>query len=792
MNDRLAPDTACQVVVTGSGLVSPLGIDRQATWRRICDGQTGLGPLTALEQQPPDLKDGGQAPDMPGRSSDEPREVRYLRHVIGSALREAGLADPSRRPYAAERCGLVVGTTLHGMRAGGAFFRTGDFNQLQSFQAAAVLERATDGFRLEGLATTTCSACSSGLSSIALGVSLLQTGELDMVIAGGYDPISEYAYAGFNSLRLVAAGPPRPFGIDREGMKLGEGYGALVLERADDALQRGAKPMGQVLAFGESADAHHLTQPHPEGRGAAQAIREALAAAELRPAEIDLIVAHSTGTRDNEPSEYAAFKQVFAGALSDLPIVAFKSRLGHSLGGAGTVESILALCALEDQMIPPTDHVEGDRLEFPELRFARGRAEPAPLRRAIVLSLGFGGANTCLVLGTPPESRAAPYVLPSRGRARHKAVITGIGVVLPGAIGREGLATLTAGDPSPEAMPRSIDAAAIAELLRTRRVRRMSEYVKLALASARLACRDGGLEGESPFGDHDAAIAGTAHGSMSYCSRYYRQIVEEGLEAANPMLFAEGVPNAAAAHLSLALGLTGPCQTIIGSRTAGLDAIHLAALRIEQGRWQRALICAAEEAPGILRDAYRHCGLHALEDRVGEPFDSDHGFVLSSGAVTLLLESASLAESRGVPIRGTIQGSGAAFHPRSGGKAPGWADRWRHVLDGIGRPGRYLSSANGTWIGGAEAAAIAGGSEIETPIVGSVYGHFGELFSVGPLAAVAMALVTGRLPALRGQPPAHANLAAADDRTEADDFAVLCTDYTGPISAVRIRRDANA
>src|SRR5690606_34977483 len=160
----------------------------------------------------------------------------------------------------------------HGMRAGGRFLRTGDPTPLSDFLAGDVLQRAVGDRPLEGDALTTCSACSSSLGAVALAVTLLETGQLDLVVAGGYDTVSEYAYGGFNSLRLVAEGPLRPFAKNRQGMKLGEGYGLVVLERADAAARRGAKPLAQVLGFGESADAHHLTQPHPQGEGAAAAM----------------------------------------------------------------------------------------------------------------------------------------------------------------------------------------------------------------------------------------------------------------------------------------------------------------------------------------------------------------------------------------------------------------------------------------------------------------------------------------------------------------------------------------
>src|SRR5207247_4173637 len=248
------------VVITGAAVVTSLGLDHETTWRAGREGRCGGGPRTALEQPLPEGRDGGQAVELPADfEPGRPREVRYLRRAILDALGDAGLpagaGQVDRLPYAPERCGLLFGTTLHGMRAAGRFLRTGDFEPLRTFLAASVLRAAARELPFAGLAATTCSACSSSLSSIALGVTLLRAGELDVVVAGGYDPVSEYVYAGFNSLRLVAEGPLRPFARGRAGMKVAEGYGVVVLERAGDARRRGGKsPVARVLGYGESAD----------------------------------------------------------------------------------------------------------------------------------------------------------------------------------------------------------------------------------------------------------------------------------------------------------------------------------------------------------------------------------------------------------------------------------------------------------------------------------------------------------------------------------------------------------
>jgi 3-oxoacyl-[acyl-carrier-protein] synthase II len=732
--------------MTGAGMITPLGLGRDATWQAVLQGRCGIGPMPAIESPLQPGTQGGQAPDLPADFAPElPREARYLRHAILEALRDAGVAD--KLPYPAERCGLLLGTTLHGMRAAGRFLRSKNHGDLKDFLAGAVLRNATEGFHFNGASLTTCSACSSSLGSIALAMTMLRTGELDLVVAGGYDAISEYVYGGFNSLRLVASGPVRPFTRGREGMKLSEGYGIVVLERAEDAAARGARPLAAVLGFGESADAHHLTQPHPQGEGAARAMTQALADAGVTIDEIDLIAAHATGTPDNDASEFAALSRVFGQKLPHIPVVAFKSHLGHTLGGAGAVELILSALALRDQVVPACANVQREDVEFDNLNVTTGDPRRARIRFTLNTSLGFGGANTCVTLGLPAETPSPVQSRRPMKRPDRDVFITGIGTVFPGAIGNEQFLALRSNLVLPEHQSGRVTDEEILPLLNARRVRRMSEYVKLSLAATVLCLRDAGVENDREFSESCAAILGTTQGSTGYCEAYYSQIVNEGIAGANPMMFAEGVPNAAAAHLSLMLSLKGPCQTVIGSRTAGLDAIRLAWTRIAAGEWERAVVGAAEEYSTQVDAAYRHwVPSGEISPRCG------------AGAVTFLLESKSSLESRrGRACGRVLGGAGSACRGRN------IARLVRQVVRQLSNPPRVIGSANGTWIDRAEAAGLRG-TTILAPDP-----HLAECYSVLPLAAIA-----GRL------------LAPDEDAKGPTRFASIATDYSGSVSGVLI------
>lgn len=803
MKDSLRKNPS-RILITGSALATSLGVDRETTWQAVLAGRCGFGPMTAMESPLAAGKDGAQAVDLPADfSPDLPREARYLKWTLAAALADAGLTDAN--PYSRDRCSILLGTTLHGMRAGGEFLRTGDYARLQKFSAGATVAIAATNLPFDGAGLTTCSACSSSLGAIALAVTMLQNGQADCVIAGGYDTISEYVYGGFNSLRLVADGPLRPFSKNRAGMKLAEGYGIVVLERAEDFAKRadvemaaihssgdrshhrpqpsGRRAIAQILGWGESADAHHLTQPHPQGDGAARAIAAALARAEVSPAGIDLIAAHATGTPDNDAGEFAALSRVFGDDLPRVPVVGFKSHLGHTLGGAGAVELILSSLALRDQIVPACASITADDLEFPGLNVSVGSAKPATIRATLNTSLGFGGANTCVVLAVPDvgsalADRGAPMVRQGGPYMEQEVFITGLGVIAPGVLGREGLLDRLQHPQPTAALTLPIGDAALEGLLNARRIRRMSEYVKLQLAAATLACRDAGLADLGEFAAEFSAILGTAHGSANYSYNYYEQIVREGVLGANPMLFAEGVPNAGAAHISLMLGLKGACQSVIGTRTAGLDALALATARIASGAWDRAIVGAGEEESDVVRRAYQHCGMAASGESDGA-FAGRTGFVCAGGAAAMVLESRKAFEARGGRPIAQITGSSFARSDRAG-----FSTAAERVLRDLGSPSHVLSSAAGTWLDEIEATAIRA---VGSHAASSIYGHVAETFSATPLIGMAAVIAGKALPRLLSHPTGAGAVPAADGSETIGEFAAICTDPTGLVSGVTIR-----
>ena len=387
-----------------------------------------------------------------------------------------------------------------------------------------------------------------------------------------------------------------------------------------------------------------------------------------------------------------------------------------------------------------------------------------------------------MILGAPDRARRSLEVRgQGQGQGGDEPCISGIGIVLPGIGDNEAFVKRLESDGEPAW---GADVAAIAQeqlqgLVNARRVRRMSEYVKTTLAATSLALRDAGIENFSSLADASGALIGTTHGSCNYCVAYYQQIVREGICAANPILFAEGVPNSGAAQLSLMLSLKRSCQAIIGTRTAGIDALAFAADRIRTGQCARMIVSAAEESHDIVRDAHRHCGQAAQSG--GAPFLFQNGFVMSPAGVTLIIESRREVERRGGRARARIEAVSQAYGPRA------LASRSvARVMEQLGEPKNVISSACGCWIDRAEAVGLRHAGRER--VVSSIYGHVAETFSAGALLGIAAAVLSGKLPKLRGGGLKEDGvLRPGDGVARAESFAALCTDFAGGVSGVGVK-----
>jgi len=404
------PHPSPPVVITGLGAVSPLGWGLGSFWDGLRSGKTAIGPFDRFDHSGYRSHLAAQV-DLtaePERPRGKPLRLSLADRFAIAAAREAVARAKLDLSGCRGRAGVYFGSSTGGMREAEVYLeallaaaagrgKPPATSLLASQQHSSPGNAVARDLGIGGPVQTVSVACASSAMAIGDAVRAVRRGEVDVAIAGGSDSLCRLTYAGFNALMAVDQRPCRPFRGDRAGLSLGEGAAALVLEPLERAMGRGARPF--ALAAGEAAtcDAHHMTTPHPEGIGIAEAIRGALADALLDPSEIDFVNAHGTGTLLNDTAEYEALVAVFGDRAPDLPVTSTKSLVGHLLGSAGALEAVATiLCLLNGEVHPmPDDGTSDPRIR---LRLVLGRPlRLARARHALSTNLAFGGANAALV-----------------------------------------------------------------------------------------------------------------------------------------------------------------------------------------------------------------------------------------------------------------------------------------------------------------------------------------------------------------------------------------------------------
>jgi len=400
------------VAISGYGITTCLGTGAAANWAALREGRSGLGPIRSFDPGDHPVRTGGDAPPAPpGLLRLFPRDLAPLAHLLG-ACREA-LAMAGLEGAGGTRAGLVIGSSLAHAGPSASFLRLRSagappgeaFRALEGSYIEEQLARIAGELGFEGPALLVSNACAAGASCVARAAEMLRSERCDLVVAAGYDDLSPFTHAGFGCLFALSRTRPRPFGAGRDGMNLGAGFAAMVLEPLERVLARpGRAPRAILAGHGESSDAHHLTHPHPDGLGAALAMHRALEMAGIGPEEIDAINCHGTATPSNDSAEARALRSVFGERLARIPVCASKPALGHTLGAAGAVEAVVTILSIEHGFLPPTpDAGEIDPALGPLDLVSEGR--PGRIGRAMSNSFGFGGCNASLILAAPGACR---------------------------------------------------------------------------------------------------------------------------------------------------------------------------------------------------------------------------------------------------------------------------------------------------------------------------------------------------------------------------------------------------
>lgn len=405
-----------RVVVTGLGLVTPLGIGIAKNWEAVVAGRSGITAISRfsdLEFFPTRIA--GQVLDFRAENFIEPKEIKKMDLFIQYSVAAAGMAlqDGAFKvdPEEAERVGVIIGVGLGGIETIEYYNRAlleGGPRKVSPFFIPKVISNLAPGqiairHGAKGVNWTTTSACASGNHAIGEAFHLIRGGLQDAVIAGGAEAaITPLGVSGFSAMRALSTRndepdrASRPFDKDRDGFVMAEGSGVMILEEREKALKRGAKIYAEIIGYGANGDAYHMTAPSPEGEGAARCMALALKDAGIPPQAVDYINAHGTSTEYNDINETQAIKKVFGERAYKIPVSSTKSMTGHLLGAAGAVEGIYCVLALKDGIIPPTINYENADPQC-DLDYVPNRARKADIRVVLSNSFGFGGTNACVI-----------------------------------------------------------------------------------------------------------------------------------------------------------------------------------------------------------------------------------------------------------------------------------------------------------------------------------------------------------------------------------------------------------
>ncbi len=406
-----------RVVITGLGMLTPLGNTVDKNWQSLCKGESGIGPVTRFDTSECRTKIAGEVKDFEPANFMEKKTARRASRFIQFSAAAARMALEDARltidSTNAERTGVAVATAMGGIDSfekSHKLVMDGQREKVSPFFIPSYICNLAAGevaiqFGAKGPLMCSVTACAAGTHSIGEAYRVIKYGDADAMVAGGTEAaLSPVLFAGLDSLKVMSTRnndptkASRPFDKERDGFICGEGAGMLVLEELGAARARGARIYAEVLGYGNNCDAYHITSPESDGLGAAQCMNRAIKDAGLTINDIDNINAHGTSTLINDQTETRAIKRLFGERAKQIPVTANKSMLGHLWGGAGAVESIVSILTIVHGIIPPTINLENPDPDC-DLDYVPQVARKAQVKTVLSNSFGFGGTNGCLIFG---------------------------------------------------------------------------------------------------------------------------------------------------------------------------------------------------------------------------------------------------------------------------------------------------------------------------------------------------------------------------------------------------------
>jgi 3-oxoacyl-[acyl-carrier-protein] synthase II len=645
--------SARSLCVTGLGLVTSLGVGVEATWSRLVGGERAIRPVSLFDVGGQRVGVAAQVEGAWGTKQGWSRASAMALAAAKEAMAAARL-DPRRA-----RVGLVVGGTTGGMfeteqllaRLHAEPLRREVLVGMLSHPLTATGDRLAEQIGPFARVRTLASACSSGANALVVAAGWLLAGEVDAVVAGASDGLCRLTLSGFNALCAIDPEPCRPFDRRRRGTSLGEGAGFLVLEGDASARARGASPIARLAGWALGAEAHHITNPAPDGAVVASLVERAIGSAGLSAADVDYVNAHGTGTPLNDSMEAAALARALGPHVARIPVSSTKAQIGHTLGAAGAVEAVITALVVARRTLVPTAGLDDPDPALGLVHVPHVGREVPHVRAALSNAFGFGGMDTVLVFTEPRPRPSGPAVPPASGTAdasprgsernrqsqvRPNPIITGVAAFGPwGLFGLDECATLVErrfepGDaPDPDAH------------LEATKARRLDRSARLGAAAVQRALAEAG----APVAG-TGVVLGSAFGNVDGSAAFMHRIFERGPRSASPAEFPNLVPSSPVGHTSIYLGLRGPSFATADLATSGESAFVQAVQLVAAGEAARVVGGAVEPRSDIVQRVLAALFAHAA---------SQAGAARSDVAAAIVIEAEGEAAARGARVLARVR-----------------------------------------------------------------------------------------------------------------------------------------
>ncbi len=603
-------------VITGLGIVCPVGNNVEESWDNIQKGKSGIAEVTSVNTEGCYARLGGEVKckELPAPQFD--RSVRLCIKASQEAIADAGLQKKIGE------AGIIVGSCIGGAVSIDEYLTAQkegreDDSRISNMAASSIANNTAAYLGLNGVTANIVNACAAGTMSIAYACDLIRSGNGSLFLAGGTDPFSSLAFAGFHALQALSVESCSPLNHSK-GITLGEGSGILVVEEYEHAVARGARIYCEVAGYGVNCDAYHITAPDPTGQGQMDVIQRALKSADAVPGEIAYINAHGTGTAKNDEAEFLSLHTIFDG--TDVSVSSTKSMTGHCLGAAGAVEAVFTVKAVSEDILPPTiGYSEEDKAVLAEkageLDFVANESRQKAIPMAMSNSFAFGGTNASIIFAKGEH--------PVEDVPRERIFVTGFGQVFSEDTD-EAAGTARVNLEMKDFTERGVKLGVF---------RKLDKFSQLQLISGIDALTSAGITVTEENERRIGTIIGTSAGPVTEVSNFQKNICEKGTTAGSAFTFPNTVYNAAGGHFSIFTKTKGYCATIANGTQAGIQSICYACDVLEKGNEDIMLAAGTDEGSDMVTYFYEHS--HINGDRT-----------LGEGSSTICLETEASARKR--------------------------------------------------------------------------------------------------------------------------------------------------